>query len=312
MKIIYSNVSAVYLIDGNRVIEKLPLNIEEAVKLKEGQWLSAEIKLIEKHKKENLIYLGYKKFKRKGIKISQDINKLVNLPVEIDWESNYKLAGYELKRGMMRDAVIIRAVKAYDDLERVFNTITMRIRDWYDLYQPELSREIEDNKEFISAILSDKKIKESIGFIQKKEDIEAIKRLASLGKGIIEQQNVIENYLGNLMKELCPNVLGVAGAVLGARLISLAGSLRNLALMPYSTLQLLGAEKALFRHLRTHKKPPKHGVIITHPFIAKAKNKGKASRNLAEKISIAARIDFFKGKDESLKLMEDLNKTVKG
>ncbi len=311
MKIIYSNVSAVHVFDeAFKLIEMIPFkDVESGIKLREGEWLDEELKLIDKFKHEKLIFLGYKK--EKLIKITQDINKLRRIPVAVDWKANYVLAGYELKNSLLSDAIIIQALKSHDDLERIFNTIVMRVRDWYELYYPELSREISDNKEFVFAVLKNKEVKETVGFIEDKSDISAIISLAKLAAGVLDEIVKLENYIEGLMKKCCPNILGVAGAVLGARLISLAGSIENLALMPYSTLQLLGAEKALFRHLRTHKKPPKHGVIITHTLVANAKNKGKASRNLAEKISIAARIDFFKGGDVSKKLMEDLIKKLK-
>jgi len=99
--------------------------------------------------------------------------------------------------------------------------------------------------------------------------------------------------------------------MLGARLISIAGSLERLARLPSSTIQILGAEKALFRHLRSGAKPPKHGVILQHPIVSGAKNKGRAARKLASKTAIAAKMDFYGNRDISKKLKEDLEAKMK-
>ena len=98
----------------------------------------------------------------------------------------------------------------------------------------------------------------------------------------------------------------------GARLIALAGSFERLATLPASTIQILGAEKALFRHIKTGAKSPKHGVILQHPLVLDAKAKGKAARQVADKISIAARIDFFKGEFRGDILIKELREKLGG
>ena len=104
------------------------------------------------------------------------------------------------------------------------------------------------------------------------------------------------------MTKYCPNLLELAGATIAARLIELGKGLKHLALLPASTVQLLGAEKALFRHLKTGSRSPKYGVIINHPLIQKAPRdkRGKAARMLADKLSLCARLDFFKGEFKAL------------
>ena len=106
---------------------------------------------------------------------------------------------------------------------------------------------------------------------------------------IVAFQSVMEKY--------CPNLLELAGVTIGAGLIELAKGLKHLALLPASTVQLLGAEKALFRHIKTGSRSPKHGIIINHPFVQSAGRelKGKAARMLADKLSLCARLDYFKG-----------------
>ena len=115
------------------------------------------------------------------------------------------------------------------------------------------------------------------------------------------------------MGQICTNVKAVAGSNLGGRLIALAGGLERLAKFPASTVQVLGAEKALFRSLRTGSRPPKHGIIFQHQLIHQAPRwqRGKIARALAGKIAIAARIDAFTQTDNSAKLKMDLEKRVK-
>ena len=110
------------------------------------------------------------------------------------------------------------------------------------------------------------------------------------------------------MDELCPNTKAVCGVLTGAKLIEHAGSLKRLSEMPASTIQILGAEKALFRHMKTGAKPPRHGIIVHHPLIAKAPEKihGKIARALADKISIASKVDYFQGKFIGDKLKKEL------
>jgi len=115
------------------------------------------------------------------------------------------------------------------------------------------------------------------------------------------------------MDGVAPNTRALVGSLLGARLIALAGTLNNLAKMPASTIQVLGAEKALFRSLRTGTRPPKHGIIFQHTIIHEAKSwqRGKVARVLAGKLAIAARIDAFSGKYMGDKLKADLEKRIK-
>ena len=105
-----------------------------------------------------------------------------------------------------------------------------------------------------------------------------------------------DKYLLKLMKSFAPNLTKVAGHVIGATLIDKAGSLKKLASMPSSKIQILGAEKSLFKHMKTGSKAPKHGLIFQHKSIQNSKDKGKASRKLSSEISKAARIDFFRKK----------------
>ena len=122
----------------------------------------------------------------------------------------------------------------------------------------------------------------------------------------------MENYVDRTMEEMAPNVRAVAGALLGARLIAIAGSLQNLAMRPASTIQVLGAEKALFRSLKTGARPPKHGLIFQHTLLHDAKRwqRGKIARVIAGKLAIAARADAFGGRFIGERLKAEINKRL--
>jgi nucleolar protein 56 len=122
----------------------------------------------------------------------------------------------------------------------------------------------------------------------------------------------MEKYLENLLKEFAPNFSAVAGPLLAARLINLAGGFDKLAKKPSSTIQLLGAEKALFRYLHGHGKSPKHGVLFTHNLIqqAPAKKRGKIARVIASKLSIAIKMDYYGKEDKSEELKKDLKQRI--
>ncbi len=120
-----------------------------------------------------------------------------------------------------------------------------------------------------------------------------------------------------MMKEVAPNIQGLVGSLLGARLISLAGGLDRMARLPSSTIQVLGAEKALFRSLKSNSLPPKHGVIFQFPEIHQSPKwqRGKIARALAGKLAITARVDAFHGQyiaDElRINLLQAINRIKK-
>lgn len=114
------------------------------------------------------------------------------------------------------------------------------------------------------------------------------------------------------MREVAPNVTELVGPTLGARLLSLAGSLEELSKMPASTIQVLGAEKALFRALKSGSRPPKHGIIFQYPAIHVSPRwqRGKIARALAAKLAIASRIDAYSGRFVGTQLVEQVNKRI--
>jgi nucleolar protein 56 len=128
-------------------------------------------------------------------------------------------------------------------------------------------------------------------------DLAQIQALSKSVLDLYELRKGMENFLDKTMDEVAPNTKAMVGSLLGARLIAVAGSLQNLAMRPASTIQVLGAEKALFRSLKTGARPPKHGLIFQHTLLHDAKKwqRGKIARALAGKLAIAVRADAFGG-----------------
>ena len=130
---------------------------------------------------------------------------------------------------------------------------------------------------------------------------------------LYEYRSDLNRYVSSLSEKVAPNISTLAGPVLAAKLIAKAGSLRRLAMMPASTIQVLGAEKALYRAVKTKTRPPKHGLIFQHSYINGAPKglRGKRARHFAAKLAIAARADAFTGNNIAESLKKDLEEAAK-
>jgi nucleolar protein 56 len=225
---------------------------------------------------------------------------------------NMELTRQDLKSAVGVDWLIVQTVNTLQELDKVCNSMTKRLRDWYSLHNPELSNEITDNEKYASEVSGPNEAlgSASIGADLNERDIAPIRLLAQGIKELYSLRKKEEDYLDVLMKELMPNVQVIAGTLIGAKLLHQAGSLKHLSEMPASTVQMLGAEKALFRHMQTGAKPPKYGILFQHQLVQKAKNKGKAARLIADKISIASKVDYFKGEYVGDKLVRDIEKRL--
>ena len=233
---------------------------------------------------------------------------------------NIELTKIFIRESVNNDLLIIQTINSIDEINKNTNLLAKRLREWYSLYNPEVSNKVADHENFVSVITrkSKKQLLEelnidendSMGADLKDKDVSAILLLATQLNNLYKLKKHYEDYLKQLEKETCPNFMEVAGATIAAKLISHAGSLRRLVEMPSSTIQILGAEKALFRHMRNKKRnlPPKHGIIHEHQLIQKSREEmhGKAARALADKLSIAVKIDYFKGKFIGDKLKKGL------
>jgi nucleolar protein 56 len=242
-------------------------------------------------------------------KIMQSFKKKENFNLLFSRVSEY--TAEVLRTLPARDMLVIQSINAIDEIDKSINMLSTRLRERYSLYHPELTREITDQKAYAQKIISGVTKKESIGMAVSKDDLIPIKKQAEQVFSLYEFKEEQEVYLENMMREYCPNLSAVATEMIAARLLAFAGSLKRLMLFPASTIQTLGAEKAMFRHLKTGDRPPKYGIIVLHPLVnaMKRSDKGHVARSLASKISLAAKIDYF-GTDDyrGYEMREELEK----
>jgi nucleolar protein 56 len=227
------------------------------------------------------------------------------------------------------DLHIIQSINALDELDKIINTVGARMREWYGLHFPELDNLVSSLGVYAEIVsraglreniiveilqsigLQDKKVevildaaKRSKGGDMTPENLAIVKRLADEVIAQSDLRRVLADHIEAAMETVAPNVKELLTAAVGARIISKAGSLARLARLPASTIQILGAEKALFRALKTGARPPKHGLLFQHPLIHSAPKwqRGKIARAVASKVAIAARIDYYRhnGKDSTI------------
>jgi len=235
------------------------------------------------------------------------------------------------------DLHLVQAVNTLDELDEIINTISTRIREWYGLHFPELDYLLQNiitysnivrdagsreniSKELLTQLeVPEKKIEmiqlaisKSQGGDLTVESSESLKILASQVIKLSELRTNLSNTIENLMEKLAPNLKNILTATIGARLIAKAGSLIRLAQMPSSTIQIIGAEKALFRALKTGTRPPKHGLLFQHPSVNSAPKwqRGKIARALSSKIAIAVRIDVYRNASLDNSLLDKLTKRI--
>merc|ERR1712216_361843 len=232
------------------------------------------------------------------------------------------------------DTMVIQAIGLLDELDKEINTYSMRIKEWYGWHFPEMSRVVSDNTMYAKVVnemgmiknaatcdLSDvlpEEIEEqlksaaqvSMGTEISEEDMENINLLCTQSLALQDYRTELYDYLKNRMAAIAPNLTVLVGELVGARLISHAGSLMSLAKHPASTVQILGAEKALFRALKTKKDTPKYGLIYHASMIGQAapKHKGKISRVLAAKCALSIRVDALGETSEASIGIEDREK----
>lgn len=246
--------------------------------------------------------------------------------------------GHSYSRELMQidprkqDKPIMQSVALIDSLDKTINSFAMKLKEWYGWHFPELVKIVPDNEAYCRAVLAIKQkddfdqqesgqklleavgnseeleaevlasMKHSMGQEISQEDFANIERFAQQLLHLCEQRKALQEYLSGKMDVVSPNLKAVVGEVLGARLISHAGALVSLAKYPASTIQILGAEKALFRALKARSgRTPKYGLLFHSSFIGRVqqqKHRGRMSRYLASKCALAARIDAFSEESE--------------
>ena len=230
------------------------------------------------------------------------------------------------------DLHIIQAINTLDETDKIINSIGSRLREWYGLHFPELDNLIDSVNGYSQIVLAGKRENiskenlENAGFPESKvemlllvkeksrggnlteKNLAIVQTLAKQILDLFELRKTVEEYVEEQMKEEAPNISAILGAAVGARILAHAGSLKRLASMPASTIQVLGAEKALFRSLKTGSNPPKHGILFQHASVHAAPKwqRGKIARAVAGKAAIAARVDIY-GAGLNQTLLDKLN-----
>jgi nucleolar protein 56 len=235
------------------------------------------------------------------------------------------------------DLHISQSINALDELDKIINVIGTRLREWYGLHFPELDYLIQNIFTYAEIVKLagnrnniDLNMLENLGIESKRADMILVAVQRSKGGDILEENLSIIKKLANevimqtelrkilaqqieeMMEKIAPNIKELLTATVGARLMAKAGSLQKLSVMPASTIQIIGAEKALFRSLKTGAPPPKHGILFQHPILHSAPKwqRGKMARAIASKVAIAARIDLFRNGEKDLHISEQLNKRI--
>lgn len=238
----------------------------------------------------------------------------------------HNLNRYKLKFSPDKvDMMVVQAVSLLEDFDKEINKYAMRAREWYGWHFPELGKIVNDNVLYAKIVLAartrfnardtdfsdfleeemEQKVKDaamvSMGTEIAEEDIENITRLCNEVVAAARYREQLSAYLSSRMQTIAPNLTTMVGEQIGARLIQKAGSLLTLAKYPSSTVQILGAEKALFRALKQRQATPKYGILYNAAVVTKAApaQKGTMSRVLAAKASLSARIDSFGESDNA-------------
>jgi nucleolar protein 56 len=323
---------------------KNPERIAEKIKASEKEILEEEKKVEEELKKRGYeeIFFSVKKEGVKNFELKSKAEQFIrenlrNLAIDYNFvkdqvefnqlltKVNIELTKTKIKKAIEKDSVAIQIVKIIEDIDKMINVFVERLREFYSLHFPEMDRLVQDHKKYLKIIVNfgsrekieDPQLKQvaqkSMGVDFGEEEIKTIQSIATQ---ILEFYKLRENLaerLEKILKEVAPNFTELAGPMLSAKLIAKAGGLEKLAKMPSSAIQLMGAEKSLFRFLHGKGKSPRFGLIYNHPFILNApeKLKGKIARILASKLSIAAKLDFYSKEYKGDKLKKELEEKVK-
>ncbi|MFH1431970.1 MAG: hypothetical protein ABIG84_02020 [archaeon] len=236
------------------------------------------------------------------------------------YDINFEITADAMRNQRTDDKLIIQAVTAIDDLDKAINVMCMRLREWYGLYFPEASERISDNEKFAKYIsetlyrtdINNISIEDTVGSEMKSDDLKEQKMFAQSIENLFAERKELEKYINRKCLEVIPNMTAIIGAEQASRILAHAGSTEKLAKFPSSTIQILGAEKALFRYLHNVGTSPKHGIIFNTGYIQRTPKdyRGKIARILASKLSLASKLDFYKGVFRGDSLRADMDKAL--
>ncbi len=307
MKYIFPTLIGIFVFDNNfHLVESLPFN-----------------SISQYQKREELIQKLRQKYKDavfpEGDKLGQALSFLRKKEYfPLFYGQHVQLTRKGIRESISEDNFILQAIASIEELDKTANLFSRRMREWCGLYAPEIAEKIPSDEKLCEALLTKKRewlykemklpSEESMGGALQKEDVAALLSLIEQLSQLHTLRKKHEAYLESIMKKHCRNVQAMCGTTIGAKLLEHAGGLKGLAMLPAGTIQLFGAEKALFRHIKSGARAPKYGLLFQHPFVQQVKKelRGKAARALAEKISLAARLDYFKGEFKAEQMKKEL------
>jgi len=303
MKIGVMNILGEFVFDGDKLLEERLLKTPEQV----IEYILGNTKseLCKKHNIEPISYHISPLFEETKY-------------VELMRKNNIIATRNQVANSVQEETLLIQAMSTLNELDPVLNRLTKKMREWYALYNPEFEKSITNNDAFIRLIIEKDRedllkelgVEQTMGGNIPKRDKEFLQATAKDISVMFERREKIIDYVKEVSQKIMPNVIAITGPVMGTRMLAIAGSLEKFSKYPSSTVQLLGAENALFKHIRTGSRCPKYGFLINHPLVTKTakKLKGKTARAIADKVAIAAKVDYFKGAPIGEKLREQLEK----
>ncbi len=305
----------------NKELQTLTKQLEYNTLLEAG---SAELKNFRLNLETQLKTIGIIKTKDELLTRYKEINE------ELTKRKVSQVSGHS-------DNIVIQIIGTLDIIKKSISLFSSQLREWYGLHFPELTDKIIEDNILMAKLVSTLGARERYTYENLKENfdlkekrIKTLQKFASDSMGanfdlgmvqgysnqiisIDSYRQDLESYLADLMEKLAPNINAIIGSLIGAKLIAKAGSMKKLAYMPASRVQLLGAEKALYRFLKTGEKRPKHGLIFQWNQIRSAKvyHRGKIARVVAGKIGVAAKVDYFNGEFIGNQLSEGVELKIK-
>ncbi len=308
MRFIEKSPIGVFVFDenGNIVWKKFFSKNSEATKQFLGPLSSEAIEAAGSNYAESSKYIN-KKFReiaKENFVNEEELNNFLS-------EFSIELSKNQMKGIVGKDKLLLHAINAHDEIEKQLNIMNQRLSEWYSLHYPERKPSADEIERF-GRRENFPSYKESSGIEIDEIDEQTFREFAKTISALKNEQSKLKRYTKDIAKEIMPNTSSIIDPLLAARMLSMAGSMEKFSRMTASTIQLIGAEKALFRHLRKEGKSPKYGIVFLDPRIQQAspEKRGKIARILASKVSQAIRIDFYSKRDDTERLRKELDEEL--
>jgi len=296
---------SVFLLDESlAILESAPVTQADVEAIANAKISDAESKITAN--KSGIVFCNYKHDESNLLDYSLLKEIIVACKAKTPRQEEFiAIVAKKISASVTWDTLLCQAIRSTDEIDKSINLLSKRLREWYEWHNPEFSRSVESHEKFAELILNSDRNKllaelninpkDSMGAELSEKDLAPILILANQVMQLKALREATTIYIHEQMKIHLPNFTAIAGAQVGAKLLGTVGTVTRLVKMTASTIQVLGAEKALFRHLKTGARPPKHGLLFQHPLVSKAKagDRGKIARMLANALSLAVRTDYF-------------------